>query len=89
MIFLRNLSFVKIFLKHYCVTMTTTLNTSCSENIMVLSEGEGVSACMYFLVIEIKCLGKCVHTAYHVFICVQLFSVNVGGNKFPSYERSQ
>jgi hypothetical protein len=30
--------------------MTTTLNTSCSENTMVLSARRGVSACMYFLV---------------------------------------
>ena len=40
-----NFSFVKIFLKNYLVTMTTTLNTSCSENTMVLSEGEGF--CMH------------------------------------------
>ena len=32
------------------VTMTTTLNTSCSENTMVLSARRGVSACIYFLV---------------------------------------
>jgi hypothetical protein len=31
-IFLGDFSFVKIFLKNYCVTMTTTLNTSRSEN---------------------------------------------------------
>ena len=48
MIFLGDFSFVKIFLKNYCVTMTTTLNTSRSENTMVLSAR--VSACMYFLV---------------------------------------
>jgi hypothetical protein len=48
-IFLGDFSFVKIFLKNYCVTMTTTLNTSRSENTMVLSAR--VSACMYFLVI--------------------------------------
>ena len=48
MIFLVDFSFVKIFLKNYCVTMTTTLNTSRSENTMVLSAR--VSACMYFLV---------------------------------------
>ena len=30
--------------------MTTTLNTSCSENTMVLSARRGVSAWMYFLV---------------------------------------
>jgi hypothetical protein len=47
-IFLGDFSFVKIFLKNYCVTMTTTLNTSRSENTMVLSAR--VSACMYFLV---------------------------------------
>ena len=45
MIFLGDFSFVKIFLKNYCVTMTTTLDTSCSENTMVLSEGEGF--CMH------------------------------------------
>ena len=33
--------------------MTTTLNTSCSENTMVLSATRGVSACMYFLVVEV------------------------------------
>ena len=48
MIFLGDFSFVKIFLKNYCVTMTTTLNTSRLENTMVLSAR--VSACMYFLV---------------------------------------
>ena len=36
-IFLGDFSFVKIFLKNYRVTMTTTLNTSRSENAMVLS----------------------------------------------------
>jgi hypothetical protein len=41
-IFLRDFSFVKIFLKNYRVTMTTTL---CSENTMVLSDGEGF--CMH------------------------------------------
>jgi hypothetical protein len=30
-------SFVRIFLKNYRVTMTTTLDNSCSENTMVLS----------------------------------------------------
>ena len=51
MIFLGDFSFVKIFLKNYCVTMTTTLNTSRSENTMVLSAR--VSACMYFIVTEL------------------------------------
>ena len=37
MIFLGDFSFVRIFLKNYRVTMTTTLDTSCSENTMVLS----------------------------------------------------
>ena len=36
MIFLGDFSFVRIFLKNYRVTMTTTLDTSCSENTMVL-----------------------------------------------------
>jgi hypothetical protein len=49
-IFLGDFSFVKIFLKNYCVTMTTILNTSRSENTMVLSAR--VSACMYFLVFK-------------------------------------
>ena len=40
MIFLGDFSFVRIFLKNYRVTMTTALDTSCSENTMVLSEGE-------------------------------------------------
>ena len=44
-LFLGDFSFVKIFLKNYRVTMTTTLNTSCSENTMVLSKGEGF--CMH------------------------------------------
>jgi hypothetical protein len=48
-IFLGDFSFVRIFLKNYRVTITTTLDTSCSENIMVLSARRG-SACMYFLV---------------------------------------
>ena len=38
--FLGDFSFVRIFLKNYRVTMTTTLDTSCSETTMVLSEGE-------------------------------------------------
>ena len=48
MIFLSDFSFVRIFLRNYRVTMTTTLNTSCSENTMVLSArrlGEGF--CMH------------------------------------------
>jgi hypothetical protein len=35
-IFLGDFSFVRIFLKNYRVTMTTTLDTSCSENTMVV-----------------------------------------------------
>ena len=50
MIFLGDFSFVRIFLKNYSVTMTTTVDTACSENTMVLSARRGVSACMYFLV---------------------------------------
>ena len=38
---LGDFSFVRIFLKNYRVTMTTALDTSCLENTMVLSEGEG------------------------------------------------
>ena len=48
MIFLSDFSFVRIFLRNYRVTMTTTLDTSCSENTMVLSArrlGEGF--CMH------------------------------------------
>ena len=41
MIFLGDFSFVRIFLKNYRVTITTTLDTSCSENIMVLSARRG------------------------------------------------
>jgi hypothetical protein len=37
----RHFSFVRIFLKNYCVTMTTILDTSCSENTMVLSARQG------------------------------------------------
>ena len=48
MIFLGDFSFLKVFLKSYCVTMTTTLNSSRSEKTMVLSAR--VSACMYLLV---------------------------------------
>ena len=46
---LGDFSFVRIFLKNYRVTMTTTLDTLCSENTMVLSARRRVSACMYFL----------------------------------------
>ena len=51
MIFLCDFTFVRIFLKKYRVTMTTTLDTSCSENTMpgFVSKAR-VSACMYFLV---------------------------------------
>ena len=42
----RRYSFVRIFLINYRVTMTTTLDTSCSENTMVLS---GLSARRGFL----------------------------------------
>ena len=46
MIFLGDFSFVKIFVKNYRVnTMTTTLNTSRSENAMVLSARRGF--CMH------------------------------------------
>jgi hypothetical protein len=44
-IFLGYFSFVRIFLKKYRVTMTTTLDTSCSENAMVLSARRGF--CMH------------------------------------------
>ena len=40
-IFLGDFSFVRIFLKNDRVTMTTTLDTSCSENTMVLSARRG------------------------------------------------
>jgi hypothetical protein len=50
--FLGDFSFVRIFLKNYRVTMTTILDTSCSENTMVLSARRGVAACMYFLVVN-------------------------------------
>ena len=42
----RRFSFVRIFLKNYRVTMTTTLDTSCSENTMVLSARRGF-LCMH------------------------------------------
>ena len=45
MIFLSDFSFVRIFLRNYRVTMTTTLDTSCSENTMVCQQGEGF--CMH------------------------------------------
>jgi hypothetical protein len=45
---LEDFSFVKIFLKNYRVTMTTTLNTSLSENTMVLSARRGfLHACIF------------------------------------------
>ena len=44
----RRFSFVRIFLKNYRVTMTTTLDTSCSENTMVLSARRGfLHACIF------------------------------------------
>jgi hypothetical protein len=45
-IFLGDFLFVRIFLKNYRVTMTTTLDTSCSENIQwFCQQGEGF--CMH------------------------------------------
>ena len=45
---LADFSFVRIFLKNYRVTMTTTLDTSCSENTMVLSARRGfLHACIF------------------------------------------
>jgi hypothetical protein len=47
-IFLSDFSFVRIFLRNYRVTMTTTLDTSCSENTMVLSARRGfMHACIF------------------------------------------
>jgi hypothetical protein len=47
-IFLGEFSFVKIFLNNYRLTMTTTLDTSCSENTMVLSARRGfLHACIF------------------------------------------
>jgi hypothetical protein len=44
----RGFSFVRIFLKNYRVTMTNTLDTSCSENTMVLSARRGLlHACIF------------------------------------------
>ena len=49
MIFLGDFSFVRIFLKNYRVTMSTTLDTSCSENTMVLSARRGfLHACIFY-----------------------------------------
>ena len=40
--------FLRIFLKHYRVTMTTALDTSCLENTMVLSARRGfLHACIF------------------------------------------
>ena len=40
--------FVRLFLKNYRVTMTTNLDTSCSENTMVLSARRGfLHACIF------------------------------------------
>ena len=47
-IFLGDFSFLRIFLKNYRVTMTTTLDTSCSENTTVLSARRGfLHACIF------------------------------------------
>ena len=44
----RRFSFVRMFLKNYRVTMTTTFDTICSENTMVLSAKRGfLHACMF------------------------------------------
>ena len=44
----RRFSFVRIFLKNYRVTMTTTLDTSWSKNTMVLSARRGfLHACIF------------------------------------------
>jgi hypothetical protein len=52
-IFLGDFSFVRIFLKNYRVTMTTTLDTSSSDfgKYNGFVSKARVSACMYFLVI--------------------------------------
>jgi hypothetical protein len=70
-IFLGDFSFVKIFLKNYCVTTTTTLNTSRSENTMVLSAR--VSACMYFLVILNSVI---IHVNYNIIYRSLTISIN-------------
>jgi hypothetical protein len=54
-IFLSDFSFVRIFLRNYRVTMTTTLDTSCLENTIGFVSKARVSACMYFLVVVIYC----------------------------------
>jgi hypothetical protein len=47
-IFRRLFIFVRIFLKNYRITMTTTLHTSCSETTMVLSARRGfLHACIF------------------------------------------
>jgi hypothetical protein len=43
----RRCRFVRIFLRNYRVTMITTLDTSCSENTMVLSARRGFLQCMH------------------------------------------
>jgi hypothetical protein len=51
-VFLGDFSFVRIFLKNYRVTMTTTLDTSCSENTMVLSARRGfLHSCIFLLIV--------------------------------------
>jgi hypothetical protein len=53
-IFLGDFSFVRIFLKNYRVTMTTT---SCSENTMILSARRGfLHACIFYSIVPIKTL---------------------------------
>jgi hypothetical protein len=45
---LSDFSLVRIFLRNYRVTMTTTLENSCSENTMVLSARRGfLHACIF------------------------------------------
>jgi hypothetical protein len=61
-IFLGDVSFVRIFLKNYRVTMTTTLDTSCSENTMVLSARRGFLHARIFKYFTILCFTDHLHS---------------------------
>ena len=73
MIFLGDFSFVKIFLVNYRVSMLTTLNTSCSENTMVLSARRVfLHACIFYsklIALHARTLGGNVHS------CTKLFNM--------------
>jgi hypothetical protein len=59
-IFLGDFSFVRIFLKNYRVTMTTTLDTSSPENTMILSARRGfLHACIFYVACKLVSIYGC------------------------------